>query len=465
MAAKTLDQIVSLCKRRGFIFPSSEIYGGFANSYTFGPYGVELKNNIKKLWWKTFVTDREDIVGIDGPIILHPRVWEASGHVSSFNDAMVDCKKCKKRFRADHLVEGATGKDLEGKLEEMKRELDSGIDCPSCGKRDWSEVKNFNMMFTTKLNTTDAVVEEIAYLRPETAGAIFIEFKNVIDSTRIKLPFGIAQIGKAFRNEIVAGNFIFRLREFEQMEIEYFIRPDTDWEPLFEDWLLQQESFAAGLGAKKEDLRRYEHPDAKRSFYSKKTIDIEYRFPFGGFKELFGLAHRSDYDLSQHAKFSGQKLEYIDPITNERFIPHVLEPTFGLDRSILTALCAAYDEEQLPDGDTRIVMRLPAGIAPVQVAIFPLFKKEGMDEKARELTKQLKKRFACEYDDGGSIGKRYRRQDEIGTPFCITIDFDTMGKGEDAALTDTVTIRDRDSMEQVRIPLEEVEKWLAERLS
>jgi len=448
-----MQKITSLAKRRGFVFPASEIYGGFANSYSYGPYGVTLKNNIKRLWWKKFVDDREDIVGIDGPIILHPKTWEASGHIGGFNDAMVDCKACKKRFRADHLVEDATGKDMEGKLKEMKEVLDEKIKCPNCGKKDWTDVRNFNMMFKTQLNTTDGEAEEIAFLRPETAGAIFLEFQNVLDSTRVKVPFGIAQIGKAFRNEIVAGNFIFRLREFEQMEIEYFINPKADWEKIFEEWLKLQEEFAMELGAKKESLRRYEHPKEKLSHYSKKTIDVEFDYPFGGFKELFGLAHRGDFDLTQHAQFSGKKLEYLDPETNEKYVPHVLEPTFGLDRCILAALLSAYTEEEV-NGETRTVMKFPKKIAPVQVAVFPLMRnKPELVKKAREIFDVLKNDFRAEFDDNGNVGKRYRRQDEIGTPYCITVDFDSLEKGD-------VTVRDRDSMEQKRVKIEELSSYL-----
>ncbi len=453
-----MEKIVSLCKRRGFVFPGSEIYGGFANSYTYGPYGVTLKNNIKALWWKMFVTDREDVVGIDGPIILHPKLWEASGHVGGFNDAMVDCKECKKRFRADHLVEDATGEDMEGKLDEMKKILDESIKCPNCGKKNWSDVRNFNMMFKTQLNTTDGAPEEIAYLRPETAGAIFIEFKNVLDSARVKVPFGIAQIGKAFRNEIVAGNFIFRLREFEQMEIEYFIHPEADWETQFEEWLSLQENFAKELGASSQALRRKEHPKEKLSHYSRKTIDIEYDYPFGGFKELFGLAHRGDFDLSQHAKHSGQKLEYYDAEKNERYVPHVLEPTFGLDRSILVALLSAYTEETLENGEVRVVMKFPKKLAPVKVAVFPLLKnKPDLVAKAKDVFNELKKDFVCEFDDNGNIGKRYRRQDEIGTPYCVTVDFDTLQDG-------TVTVRDRDTMTQERVSVENLRNFLSARL-
>ncbi|HBG33384.1 MAG TPA: glycine--tRNA ligase [Acholeplasmataceae bacterium] len=454
----TMEDIVSLSKRRGFIFPGSEIYGGFANSYTYGPYGSELKNNIKKLWWKKFVQTRENIVGIDGPIILNPRIWEASGHIAGFNDALVDCKECKKRFRADHLVEDATGIDMEGQLDEMKKVLDEKkVACPACKKSNWSDVRNFNMMFKTQLNTTDGAAEEIAYLRPETAGAIFIEFKNVLDSTRQKIPFGVAQIGKAFRNEIVAGNFTFRLREFEQMEIEYFIHPEAKWEEMFEQWLKEQEEFVMSLGAKKEDIRRYEHAKEKLSHYSQKTIDIEYRFPFG-FKELFGLAHRGNFDLTQHAKFSGQKLEYFDQEKNERYVPHVLEPTFGLDRSILVSLLAAYNEEDLEGGDKRIVMKFPKAIAPVKVAVFPLMKnKPELVAKAKEIFDTLKFDFMCEFDDNGNVGKRYRRQDEIGTPYCVTVDFDSL---ED----ETVTVRDRDTMKQERIKISELQEFFAKNL-
>jgi glycyl-tRNA synthetase len=448
-----MEKIVSLCKRRGFIYPASEIYGGFANSYTYGPYGVELKNNIKKLWWKMFVHDREDMIGLDGPIILHPKVWEASGHTTGFNDAMVDCKKCKKRFRADVIVEDATGKDLEGKNEEMNKEL-AQIKCPNCSKLDWTDVRNFNMMFETKINNVSDEDEYITYLRPETAGSIFIEFKNIVDSMRKKIPFGIAQIGKAFRNEIVAGNFIFRLREFEQMEIEYFIHPDEKWEKSFKDWLKLQEEFVLSLGANKKDLRQYEHPKEKLSHYSKKTVDIEYNFPFG-FKELFGLAHRGDFDLTAHAKASGQKLEYIDQENNKKFIPHVIEPTFGLDRSILVTLLANYNEEEV-NGETRVVLKFPKEIAPIHVAILPLSKKETLTPLAKNIFDDLKTSFICEYDETQSIGKRYRRQDEIGTLYCVTIDFESLDDNQ-------VTVRDRDTMKQDRVKIDELKDYLSKK--
>jgi len=450
--ANLMEKIVALCKRRGFVYPASEIYGGFANSYGYGPYGTELKNNIKNLWWKTFVHDREDVIGIDGPILIHPRAWDASGHTASFNDAMIDCKKCQKRFRADHLVKEATGKDLEGKLAEMTKIIQAKIKCPECKASDWTEAKNFNMMFKTKMNG----YSEDIFLRPETAGAIFIEFQNMLDAMRVKLPFGIAQIGKAFRNEVMAGNFIFRLREFEIMELEYFINPESKWDELFESWLQAQEQFALELGASKTSLRRYEHPAEKRAHYSQKTVDIEYEYPFG-FGELFGMAHRGDFDLSRHAEFSGKKLEYFDQEAGQRFIPHVLEPTFGLDRSILVALSSAYTEEEV-EKENRTVMKFPKAIAPVKIAVFPLLKnKPQLIKKAREVYHDLKTIYQCEFDDNGNIGKRYRRQDEIGTPYCVTIDFDTVEKN-------AVTVRDRDSMRQEIIKIPNLKRFFEKNL-
>lgn len=449
-----METIVGFTKRRGFIYPACEIYGGFANAYSYGPYGAELKKNIKEVWWKKFVTERADTVGLDGPILLHPKLWEASGHTDGFNDAMVDCKKCKKRFRADHLVEELTGEDLEGQLEEMTKILQSGeYKCPECFASDFTEARNLSMMFKTEMNS----VNDPVYLRPETAGAIFVDFKNVLDSMRVKVPFGIAQIGKAFRNEIVARNFTFRIREFEQMEIEYFIDPEVKWEPLFDEWLDMQEEFLTAIGADKENLRRYEHPKDKLSHYSQKTVDLEYNFSFG-WGEITGLAHRSDFDLTQHTKFSNQKLEYVDPVSKKKFVPHVLEPTFGLDRAILVALTAAYTEEDLGEGKTRTVLKFPKSVAPVKVAVFPLLKnKPELVEKAREIFDALKVKYACEFDDNGNVGKRYRRQDEIGTPYCVTVDFDTIESGE-------VTVRDRDTMEQVKVSVEELEVFLAKNL-
>ena len=449
-----MEKIVSFSKRKGFVFPACEIYGGFANAYSYGPYGAELKNNIKRLWWKKFIDDREDMVGIDGPILLHPKLWEASGHLSGFNDAMIDCKECKMRYRADNLIQETLGIDLEGKLDEMSATIQEKIKCPNCGKKNWTEARFFNMMFKTEMNGID----EPVYLRPETAGAIFSDFKNVVDSCRVKVPFGIGQIGKAFRNEIVARNFIFRVREFEQMEIEYFISPDAEWEPLFDAWLEAQEEFARELGAKPADLKRYEHPKEKLSHYSRKTVDIEYNFPFG-FAELFGLAHRGDFDLSQHQKFSGADLSYFDQAAGKKYLPHVLEPTFGVDRALLLALSAAYTEEDLGEGDIRTVLKFPARIAPVKAAIFPLLKnKPELVAKAREVFDGLKGEFKCEFDDNGNVGKRYRRQDEIGTPYCITVDFDTLEKG-------LVTVRDRDTMKQESVKVEELAGWLKNKVN
>ena len=467
MSSKNIDEIISLSKRRGFVYPGSEIYGGFANSYTYGPYGVELKNNIKQLWWKTFVQSRPDMIGMDGDILLHPQTWHASGHVAGFSDQMVDCKNCQTRSRADHLVEAALKKDCEGLPDEEVTALirENNISCPSCGSNDLTDVRKFNLMFTTQMAKTgkkDSEDEDV-FLRPETAQAIFLEFKNIIDSMRIKLPFGIGQIGKAFRNEITPGNFIFRRLEFEMMEIEYFIR-ESDWKELFVQWQEAMKEWCTMIGLDPQKCHDYEHPSEKLSHYSKRTVDIEYDFPFGR-KELYGLAYRTDFDLSQHEKYSGKKLQYHDTETNERFIPHVLEPTFGVDRTILAVLCESYCEESVNEGkETRIVLKIPSCIAPVKVAILPLMKKEGMNEKAKEIFEEIRTKWNCEYDEGGTIGKRYRRQDEIGTPFCITIDFDSIGKGEDPAIQNTVTIRNRDTMEQSRIETKDIISFLEQSL-
>lgn len=449
-----MEKIVSWAKRRGFVFPACEIYEGLSGAYTYGPYGVALKNNIKSLWWRTFVDRREDIYGIDGPILLHPRLWEASGHVGGFNDAMVDCKKCKKRFRADHIIEEAIGEDLEGDLAKMNEALKKNkVACPNCGKSDWTEARLFNMMFKTEMNGIDGDI----YLRPETAGAIFVEFDNVVDTMRPKLPFGIAQIGKAFRNEILTGNFIFRLREFEQMEIEYFIDPAEPWEGIFDKLLQEQKRFFLSIGVKEEDIHEREHPKEKLSHYSRKTVDWEFDYPFGT-KELCGLAHRGDFDLKSHTAASGKEIVFRDPYDNKRtLVPHVIEPSFGLDRAFLATVLSAYDEEEA-EGESRLVMRFPASVAPVQVAVFPLLKnKEALVEKAREVFSSVKGRYRAEFDDNGNIGKRYRRQDEIGTPLCITVDFDSLEK-------DDVTVRNRDSMLQERVAISELENYLRTRL-
>jgi len=436
-----MDKIISLCKRRGFIFPGSDIYGGFGNSYTYGPYGIELKNNIKKLWWQKFVHEKQNIIGIDGDIILHPKTWEASGHVAGFNDQMVDCKQCKNRIRADHLIENALNVNCEGKSDESLTEIiqKNKLCCPKCGSSDLTEARKFNLMFQTQMGKTSD--ENIAYLRPETAQAIFLEFKNILDSMRVKIPFGVAQIGKAFRNEITPGNFIFRRLEFEQMEIEYFIE-EKNWEKDFESWQKEMKSWCQEIGLSKNKCHDYEHKKEQLSHYSKKTVDIEYDFPFGK-KELYGLAYRTDFDLKQHEKFSGKKLKYRNPQTNEEYTPHVLEPTFGVDRTILAVLCDAYHEEILEDQTQRIVMKFVPKVAPVKIGIFPLLKKDNLPQKAKEIFEKLKIFGNVEYDESGAIGKRYRRHDEIGTPVCITIDHETL-KDE------TVTIRDRDTMKQSR---------------
>jgi glycyl-tRNA synthetase len=420
----TLDKIVSLCKRRGFIYPGSEIYGGLANSWDYGPLGVELKNNIKQLWWKKFVQNRDDMVGIDAALIMNPKVWEASGHLKEFSDPLVECKKCHERFRVDQL----------DKI------------CSNCSGKEFSEAKQFNLMFKTFIGPAEEVAN-VAYFRPETAQAMFVDFKNVLDTTRKTLPFGIAQIGKAFRNEITPGNFIFRTREFEQMEIEYFIR-ENEWEKQFEYWLEQMKDWLKEIGIVK-NLEYVEIPDDERAHYSKKTIDIEYQFPFGQ-KELYGLAYRTDFDLKNHFK----KPPYRDlnpPVGgNEEIWPHVIEPTWGVDRTVLAVLSEAYFEEK-----DRIVLKLNSKLAPYKAAVFPLLKnKPELVEKAREIYKMLKANdLTVAWDDSGNIGKRYYSQDEIGTPYCITIDFDTLKD-------DTVTIRDRDTMKQERIKISELWKIL-----
>lgn len=462
MSAPTLEQIVSLCKRRGFVYASSEIYGGFANSYTYGPYGAQLKKNIKDLWWDFFVQQKADVVGIDGPIILHPKTWHASGHVETFNDPMLDCKDCKARHRADHLVEAKLQGSADGwSLDDLTSYIaKEGITCPKCGNKNFTEARQFNLMFQTQMAKTGE--DSVAYLRPETAQAIFIEYKNVTDTMRVRIPFGIAQIGKAFRNEITPGNFIFRVLEFEQMEIEYFVHPDN-WEEHFNAWVQEMHTWCTLIGLDPKKIHELNVEGKALAHYSKKTIDFEYEFPFGT-KELYGCAYRTDFDLNNHARESGKTLNWRDPHTNEEYVPHVIEPTFGVDRTFLAVLCEAYEEQELEDGSTRTVLHLPAKLAPVKAAILPLLKnKPELVAKAQEVFATLSQDFLCEYDDGGAIGKRYRRQDEIGTPVCITIDFETLGE-EDASLKNTVTIRHRDSLKQERVAISELGAKLQELL-
>ncbi len=430
----TMDKIVSLCKRRGFVFAGSEIYGGLANTYDYGPLGVELKNNIRVAWWKYFVQDRDDMVGLDGGILMSPKIWQASGHVDKFKDPLVECKKCHKRFRPDKLKDASK--------------------CPECGG-DFTKEKYFSGMFKTVIGPVE---EEglTTYLRPETAQAIFANYKNILDSTNIKIPFGIGQMGKAFRNEITTGNFIFRTLEFEQMEIEYFISPKADWKKIFKQWLDYMYGFMDVIGLDRKKMYDHEIPDKERAFYSKRTIDMEYEFPFGQ-DELWAIAYRTDHDLSNHQKYSGQDLSYFDDQTKQKFIPHVIEPTFGMDRTLLAILSESYNEEKLDNGEIRTVLKLNHNVAPYKIAIFPLLKnKPELVKKAREIYEKLKTRFMCEFDDHGNIGKRYRRQDEIGTPYCVTVDFDSLEK-------DDVTVRDRDSMKQKRVKIKGLEEYLREK--
>ncbi len=454
----SMEKIVSFCKRRGFVYQSSEIYGGIRSSYDYGPLGVELKKNIKEEWWRRLVHMRDDVVGLDSAIIQHPRVWEASGHTGTFNDMLVESRTSGRRYRADHLIEEATETDAEGLSAEEMTEIirtDDRIKDPADGGRDFTEVRPFNLMFETYTGPVKGP-ENLAFLRPETAQGIFTNFKNVLDTSRVKVPFGIAQQGKSFRNEITPGNFIFRTREFEQMEMEFFVEPGTD-EDWHETWLRERRDWYTELGIDPENLRLYEHPAEKLSHYSKRTVDIEYNFPFAGWSELEGVANRTDYDLSRHAEFSGQKLEYFDQGTGNRFVPYVIEPAAGADRVALAFLVDAYREEEL-EGETRTVLKLHPRLAPVKAAVFPLSKKEPVSTVARKLYDDLKGDYRLAYDDSGSIGRRYRRQDEAGTPFCVTVDFDTI---ED----DQVTIRNRDTMKQERIPIEAVRERLQALIS
>ncbi len=454
---KTMERIVALCKQRGFIFPGSEIYGGLANSWDYGPLGVLLKNAVKQAWWQRFVQQRQDVVGLDSAILMNPKVWEASGHIGNFTDPLVDCKKCRKRYRADQLIEehikALQEADpsiemplLDGQSNEALDELIARyeVSCPSCGAKEFTPVRRFNMMFKTHQGVTEDSSTEI-YLRPETAQGIFVNFVNVQRTMRLKLPFGIAQIGKSFRNEITPGNFTFRTREFEQMEMQYFTKPGES-KAAFDFWRTYAVSFLKDLGLKEEELRLRDHRPEELAFYSEATSDIEFLFPFG-WGELWGIASRTDYDLGRHQEVSRQDLMYFDPQTNEKYLPHDIEPSLGADRLTLAILCSAYDEEQLENGETRNVLRFHPFLAPIKIGILPLSAK--LSDRCDELFALLSRRYMCEIDTRQSIGKRYRRQDEIGTPYCVTYDFDSD--------TDRcVTVRERDSMEQVRVPIDEL---------
>ncbi len=462
---KNFDTIVALCKSRGFVFPGSEIYGGLANSWDYGPLGVEFKNNVKKAWLKKFVQESPTNVGLDAAIIMNPQTWVTTGHVAGFSDPLLDCKSCKARHRADKLVEDAhpeVNADAmsQEELDEFIATHDDVV-CPVCGKHDFTPIRKFNLMFKTAIGVTEDS-SSVCYLRPETAQGIFVNFANIQRTTRRKLPFGVCQVGKAFRNEITPGNFTFRTREFEQMECEFFCKPDTDlewfayWKEFCKNWLLS-------LGIKEEHLRLRDHEPAELAFYSRATTDIEYAFPFTDWGELWGIADRTDYDLGRHQEASGKSLEYFDPETSEHYIPYVIEPSLGADRVALAFLCEAYDEEIVDEAknDKRVVLRLHPALAPYKAAVLPLSKKLG--EQARPIWQQLAKYFMVDYDETGSIGKRYRRQDEIGTPLCVTVDFDTFGDGEKAG-DGCVTIRDRDTMEQVRLPIDQVKDYIEKKI-
>ena len=455
----SMEKILSLCKNRGFIFQGSEIYGGLANSWDYGPLGVEIKNNLKKAWWKRFVYESSYNVGLDSAILMNREVWVASGHIGGFSDPLMDCKECKSRFRADKLIEDhfmESGREILGidgySKEELRKIIDDeNIICPKCGEKNYTDIRSFNLMFKTFHGVTEDSKSEI-YLRPETAQGIFVNFKNVLRSSRKKLPFGIAQIGKSFRNEITPGNFIFRTREFEQMELEFFCKPGEDlkW---FEYWKEYSLKFLMDLGIKEENLRIRDHSKEELSFYSNATSDIEFKFPFG-FGELWGIADRTDYDLKAHMNHSSEELVYFDQELNEKYIPYCIEPSLGVDRLLLSVLCNAYDEEELKDSDIRTVLRFHPAIAPIKIGVLPLSKK--LSDKAVSVYNKLSKKYNCEYDESGAIGKRYRRQDEIGTPYCVTIDFDSL---ED----NSVTIRDRDSMEQTRISIEYLDEYFSSK--
>ncbi len=455
---KTMDKIVALCKSRGFVFPGSEIYGGLANTWDYGPIGVELKNNIKDAWWKKFITECKYNVGLDSAILMNPQTWVASGHVGGFSDPLMDCKECKERFRADKLIEdyaAEKGLDINPAAmsnEEMEKFIAENIPCPSCGKNNFTSIRTFNLMFKTFQGVNEDSASQV-YLRPETAQGIFVNFKNVLRSTRRRMPMGIGQVGKSFRNEITPGNFVFRTREFEQMELEFFCDPKEEFE-WFGFWKDYCHKFLLSLGIADEHLKLRDHDPEELSHYSNATTDIEYLFPFG-WGELWGIADRTDFDLKSHMECSGENLEYLDPVTNEKYVPYCIEPSLGLTRMLLAFLCEAYDEEELENGDTRIVMHFHPALAPFKAAVLPLQKKLG--EKAEEIYDALLPHFNVDYDVTGSIGKRYRRQDEIGTPYCITVDFDTL---EDNA----VTVRDRDTMKQDRVSIDKIRDYIEEKL-
>ncbi len=448
----TMEKVVALCKNRGYIYPGSEIYGGLANTWDYGPLGVEFKNNVKKAWWKKFVQEGTLNVGLDSAILMNPETWVASGHVGGFSDPLMDCKQCKTRHRADKLIE-ETGTDANGMTFEQMSEYikEHNIACPDCGAHDFTDIRKFNLMFKTFQGVTEDAKNEI-YLRPETAQGIFVNFANIQRSTRKKIPFGVCQVGKSFRNEITPGNFTFRTREFEQMECEFFCKPGTDldwfhyWKDFCQKWLLD-------LGVEADKIRMRDHSKEELSHYSNATTDIEYAFPFG-WGELWGIADRTDYDLNQHMKFSGKSLDYFDPETNERYVPYVIEPSLGADRVALAFLCDAYDEEEVGEGDVRTVLRLHPFLAPMKACVLPLSKK--LSEPALKVLEDLQKDFMVDFDETGSIGKRYRRQDEIGTPICITFDFDSVDDN-------CVTVRDRDTMQQERIPVAELKTYIANK--
>lgn len=459
-AEKTMEKIVSLCKRRGYIFPGSEIYGGLANTWDYGPLGVEFKNNVKRAWWKKFIQESPYNVGVDCAILMNPQAWVASGHVGGFSDPLMDCKECKSRFRADKLIEnfmrdqGMANPLVDGWNNEKMLEYitQQAIKCPDCGSQNFTDIRQFNLMFKTYQGVTEDSKAQV-YLRPETAQGIFVNFKNVLNTSRKKLPFGIGQIGKSFRNEITPGNFTFRTREFEQMELEFFCKPGEDLE-WFNYWKNYCHTWLLNLGLKAENLRLRDHAAEELSHYSNATTDIEYEFPFG-WGELWGIADRTDFDLKQHAGHSGEDLSYFDPQSNEKYTPYCIEPSVGADRVALAFLVDAYEEEDMGEGDSRVVLRFHPALAPFKAAVLPLSKKLG--EGAQKVFSSLAGKFMVEYDEAGSIGKRYRRQDEIGTPFCITYDFDSENDN-------SVTVRERDSMQQVRIPIDQVVKYIEDRI-